>query len=85
MCVTCKCSDVPVKANDASLSKGTINAKRCTRLCMSVFYGYIYFGCIMMSTLIHGGHVHAWSLPLADALVPWTAAAAAAAENRDVS
>ena len=50
-----------------------------------MFYGYIYFGCIMMATSIHGGHVHAWSLPLADALVPWTAAAAAAAENRDVS
>ena len=51
---------------------------------MSVFYGYIYFGCIMMSISIYGGHVHAWSSPLADALVPWTAAAAAA-ENRDVS
>ena len=58
-------------------------APGCACLCSMVIY--IYFGCIMMSTSIHGGHVHEWSWPLADALVTRTAATAAAAENRDVT
>ena len=57
-------------------------APGCAGLCSMVTYTLVAY--IMMSTSIHGGHVHAQSLPLADAVVPWTAAAAAA-ENRDVS